>query len=142
MSSFKNICLKVAGPLNIVLQCIFYYFFMASTIASTLAVAAAVITPQRLAMAVPTVAATAVAVVPAAPTMPAIKATVAAKMNPPCTAFPCLLLRLCVILFRLVLIILFRLSRTIFNAGFSAISLNRDVYSSQFMYENILLYTM
>ena len=93
-------------------------------------------------MAVPTVAATDVAVVPAAPTIPAIKATVAAKMNPPCTAFPCLLLNLFVNLFRLVLINLFRLSRSISNAGFRAISLKRDVHSSQFKYENILLYTM
>ena len=125
---------------------------MASMIASTLAVAAAVTTlpttavaTVEQAMAVPTVAAvaaTAVAVVPAAPTMPAIKAVVAAKMNPPCTAFPCLLLSDFVILFRLVLINLFRLSRSIFNAGFRAISLNRDVYRSQFMYENMLLYTM
>ena len=82
----------------------FYYFFMASTIASTLAVAVAVTTP-------PTTDGDGGAdggclllwrLSPAAPTMPAIKAEVAAKMNQPCTAFPCLLLRLCVILFRLV----------------------------------------
>ena len=96
---------------------------MASTIASTLAVAAAVTTTPttvvatvELAMAVPTVAAvaaTAVAVAPAAPTMAVIKA----KMNPPCTAFPCLLLSLFVILFRLVLINLFRLSRSMLGLG-------------------------
>ena len=71
---------------------------MTSTMASTVAVAAAFTTPLttavatvELAMAVPTVAAvaaTAAAVVPAAPTMPAIKAAASAEMNPSCTVFP------------------------------------------------------
>ena len=116
---------------------------MASTTASTLAVAAAVTTPHttaeatvELAIAVPTVAAMAAMSVPAVLAAVAMLAPMerakAVNMKPPRS-----LLSPRLLFFN----IAFNFLRSFFNFGFYANSLNSVVYNFRFISGNMLLYT-